>query len=117
MTDAIVVSDLVVPALIGVFEEERSQPQNVVVSFEVRLDLRSAGESDDLADTLDYGALVADVAGVVGARPVNLIEHLAERIATFLSGLPRVEGVTVEVAKEQAPIPEDVGRVSMRVER
>lgn len=117
MTDAIVVSDLRLPALIGVLDEERSKPQNVLISFELRLDLRRAGATDDLADTLDYGALISDVAEMVGAEPVKLIEHLAERIASFLLGLDGVGGVTVEVAKEKTPIPQDVGRVSIKVER
>lgn len=115
--DAIVISDLLLPARIGVPDEERLASQNVLVSFELAIDLRSAGESDDLSETLDYGLLLAGVAEVVEAEPAKLIEHLAERVASFLLGLPGVESVAVEIAKEKPPVPQTVGRVSMRVER
>lgn len=115
--DAIVVTDLLLQAQIGVPEEERAEPQNVIVSFEVTLDLRAAGGSDELSDTLDYGALVSGVEEVVREVPVRLIEHLAERISRFLLARPGVVGVTVEVAKEKPPIPQKVGRIAMRVER
>ena len=115
--DAIVVKDLLVAARIGVPEEERAQPQNVLVSFTLDLDLSTAGRSDDLSDTLDYGALIAGVEKVVQGEAVKLIEHLAERVAGFLLDLSGVGRVTVEIAKEVPPIPQTVGRVAMRVER
>ena len=115
--DAIIVRDLLASAHIGVPEEERAQPQNVLISFEVSLDLALAAETDELEHTLDYGTLVGQVAGVAGERPVKLLEHLAHRVATFLLGLPGVQQVSVEVAKEVAPIPQTVGRVSMRLVR
>lgn len=115
--DAIVVKDLLLEGYIGVPEEERAQPQNVLVSFTLDLDLSAAGRSDDLSDTLDYGALISGVEGVVQGEAVKLIEHLAERVAGFLLDLPGVEKVTVEIAKESPPVPQTVGRVAMRVER
>lgn len=115
--DSIIVSDLLVQVRVGVTDEERAQPQNVLVSFEACLDLAAAGASDDLADTLDYGSLLLGVTKTVNQEPVRLIEHLAERVATFLLELNGVGRVSVEVAKERPPIPQNVGRVSVRVER
>jgi dihydroneopterin aldolase len=61
--------------------------------------------SDDLADTIDYGALALTIAGIVSGEPVNLLETLAERIATACLVDPRVTSVEVSVHKPAAPIP------------
>ena len=65
----------------GVLPEEQARAQPFEVDVDVEADLAAAGRSDDLKDTLDYGALVASVAGVVEGEPSALLEHLAQRIA------------------------------------
>ncbi len=80
-------------------------------------DLARAGRSDDLSHTVDYGALVEQVSGMVRSSEIRLLEHLAERIATLLCGLEGVAGVMVEVGKASPPVSEDVERVSVRIER
>ena len=61
----------------GVFEHERRDGQEFVVDVELSLDLTRAGESDDLADTYDYGALASTVVARVEGEPYDLIERLA----------------------------------------
>ena len=53
------------------------------------LDLAPAAASDDLADTIDYGALAQRVAGIVGGEPYDLIEAVAGRVADDVMGAPR----------------------------
>ena len=57
------------------------------------------------ADTTDYGALALAIAAIVSGEPVNLLETLAERIATACLSDPRVTSVEVSVHKPAAPIP------------
>jgi dihydroneopterin aldolase len=115
--DAIVVRDILASVHIGVPDQERAEPQNVLISMELRLDLERAATSDSLADTLDYGTLVAEVVEVAEGSSVRLLEHLAGRVAAFIMDLPGVQGVTVEVAKETPPIAQTVGGVAVRLER
>lgn len=98
----------------GVFDHERRDGQDFVV--DVLLDVARGG-GDDLADTVDYGAVATQVAARVGGEPVNLIETLAERIADDVAALPRVLRATVTVHKPQAPIAVPFGDVAVTVTR
>lgn len=102
----------------GVFPEERELGQDFFVSLELELDLRRAGETDALGETVNYADVVAAVVAVVSGEPVNLIERLAEKIAgTLLRNFPKLARVAVEVHKPGAPLPAPVADVSVRILR
>ncbi len=88
----------------GWFAFERDEGQEFVVDVELSLDTRAAAASDDLADTVDYGALGADVVAIIEGEPVRLVETLADRIATRCLSDERVRSVRVTVHKPQAPL-------------
>ena len=115
--DSIKVRELRVKSHIGATEEERSRPQSLSINLDVVTDLRPAGLSDNLTETVDYGLLVAEVASLVEGSNCALLEHLAENIATHIASIEGVNGVTVEVAKDAPPIEQDVGIVAVRIER
>jgi dihydroneopterin aldolase len=89
----------------GVFDHERRDGQEFVVDLVVSVDLSAAAASDDLADTLDYGALAQRAAAIVGGKPLDLIEAVAGRIADDVLTDPRVASVEVTLHKPSAPIP------------
>jgi dihydroneopterin aldolase len=101
----------------GVYEHERRDGQDFVVDVTVWLDLAQAAASDDLADTLDYGALARRVAAIVGGPPANLIETVAGRIADEVLTDARVTAVDVVLHKPQAPIPLEFADVAVVVHR
>ena len=115
--DRISIKDLRVATRIGVTPQERAAPQNVLISVDIWKDLTRPGTTDDLADTIDYHAVCVEIAAMVRAAETNLLEHLAEKIAAQIGGLSGGNRVSVEVTKESVPIPEDVGAVSVRIER
>jgi len=97
-------------------EGERSQP--FALDLDVWLDARPAGTSDELVDTVDYGALVELAVGVVVDRRFQLLEALADAVArALLDSDERVTSVAVTVCKLRPPIPFDVGSVGIRVLR
>ena len=89
----------------GVFDHERRDGQEFVVDLVVSTDLAAAAASDDLADTLDYGALAERAAAIVGGPAHDLIETVAGRIADDVLTDRRVTAVEVTVHKPSAPIP------------
>lgn len=98
------------------FEAEEAQPFEVDAVME--LDLAPAGSADDLAQTVDYGAVFALVRGIVEGPHVALIETLAQRIATaILDGQPRVVAVTVRVRKMRPPLPGELGWAGVEIRR
>ncbi|MBW3639240.1 MAG: dihydroneopterin aldolase [Actinobacteria bacterium] len=101
----------------GVLPVERRDGQDFVVDVALDLDLRPAAASDDLATTVDYGALAERLAAVVAGEPVDLIETLAGRLADVCLQSPLVRSAEVTVHKPQAPIPVPFGDVSVTVVR
>jgi dihydroneopterin aldolase len=101
----------------GVFEHERRDGQDFVVDLVVELDLRAAAASDDLADTVDYGALATRAAAIVGGEPCDLVEAVAGRIADDVLSDGRVRAVEVTVHKPRAPIPLEFADVAVVVHR
>ena len=96
-------------------EQVRAQPFEVDVYLDV--DLRAAGASDDLADTIDYGALAGRVESVITGEHHALLERLAERIAETAGADARVRSVTVDVRKLRPPVPVDLAWAGVRVTR
>ena len=105
MNDRIELRGLRIRGNHGVFEHERVDGQEFVIDVLLDVDVAAAARSDDLADTVDYGALAAKVASIVGGEPVNLIETLAARIADSCLEDSRIDTVEVRVHKPSAPIP------------
>ena len=117
MSDVIALTGLRVFGRHGVFDFERADGQEFVVDVELELDTRAAAASDDLADTVDYGALAAGLAEVIGGEPVNLLETLAARLADVCLRDGRVSAATVTVHKPRAPIPLTFADVAVRIRR
>jgi dihydroneopterin aldolase len=107
--DRILLEGMVFHGRHGTLPAERELGQPFVVDVELRLDLRPAGLSDDLSQTVDYGEVHKQVKEIVEGPPVNLTETLAERIAaTVLEEHPPVEAVRVKVAKPHVRLGETV---------
>jgi dihydroneopterin aldolase/D-erythro-7,8-dihydroneopterin triphosphate epimerase len=100
--DRIFIRDLVVRCIIGVEEPERQEKQDVVVQIELQTDLREAGRTDDLADSIDYSTLKKQVLQAAEDSQYRLIEALAQRIAEECLSYERVECVRVIVEKPGA---------------
>ncbi len=100
----------------GDVEAERALGGRVDVDVEIRSDLRRAGRSDELHDTVDYVRCYEAVRHVVETRQHNLLETVAEEIATELLNDERVTSVRVRVAK-QPPLPGTFHRFAVVIER
>lgn len=114
----ILVRGLRVLAHVGVPEAERAQLQPLSIDLSLHLDLEHAARSDDVADTVDYGAVSVAVADAVTAAPVALLERLAAIAADAALGVDeRTRAVTVTVTKLRPPIPRDVEASAVRLHR
>lgn len=97
----------------GVLEHERRDGQTFSVDLEVTTNFDSAVTSDDVRDTVNYAELAEIVHTAIVGEPVNLIEKLANQIATDCLDISGVTTVTVTVHKPQAPIPVPFTNVSV----
>jgi dihydroneopterin aldolase len=88
----------------GVFAEEKAMGQKFIIDVELNLDLKKAGESDDITHTPNYADIYAIVKGITTRMIFNLIEALAETIAKEILAVHKVKQVTVRIRKPHAPI-------------
>lgn len=115
--DVIELRGLRVAGICGVLPEEQTRAQPLAVDLDVVADLSAAGRSDDLADTLDYGAVTEEVARVVGSERFALLERLAARIAEVVLADARVVEVQVAVRKLRPPVPHLLETSGVRITR
>lgn len=102
----------------GVFDHEASDGQDFFVDLEIYLDLSKASVSDNLADTIDYGALTNLVVKEITGERVQLIERLAGRIADRIkAGHLEVSHIAVTVHKPQAPVAAKTSDISVTISR
>jgi 7,8-dihydroneopterin aldolase/epimerase/oxygenase len=107
--DRILLEGMIFHGRHGTLPAERDLGQPFVVDVELRLNLRPAGLSDDLAQTVDYGEIHRLVREIVEGEPVNLTETVAERIAaSILEDHPPVTAVRVKVAKPQVRLDDTI---------
>ena len=101
----------------GVLDFEHERAQTFVVDATLFLDLAPAGKTDDLNDTVDYGAIAKGIVAIIEGEHVDLIEKLAARIADMILEYPAVANTQVTVHKPNAPIVVPFDDVSVTVER
>jgi 7,8-dihydroneopterin aldolase/epimerase/oxygenase len=102
----------------GVFPEENRLGQRFVVDLVVSLDLKRAGETDDLAYSVNYGELYSICKEVVEGTPYKLIEAVAERISQNILGKSSsITEVTVKIIKPDPPIPGHYKSVAVEITR
>jgi dihydroneopterin aldolase len=101
----------------GWFEHETRDGQTFVVDVVLHVDTRPAAASDDLADTVDYSVVAANVIALIEGTPRKLVETLAQHIAAACLADPRVGAVEVVVHKPEAPLDVAFDDVQVRIVR
>lgn len=101
----------------GVLDHERAEGQTFVADVTVHVDTRRAAASDDLAHTLNYAELAAEVVEILGGPAVRLVETLAEQIASAALDHTLVAAVDVAVHKPSAPVGVPFGDVVVAIRR
>ncbi len=97
--DKIIIDDLEVHFRIGVPYEERARPQRLCLSVAIECPLQTAAQSDDLAQTIDYGTLATELAAFGEGKEWKLLERLANDLALWILRRSNAKRVTVEVKK------------------
>lgn len=100
--DWIHVRGIALDAVLGVYPAERNVLRPITVDVDLQCDVRNAGHSDHLADTLNYELVEALVLKIAGEGRYQLVEALAGHIAEACLTLDRVEAVRVVVDKPGA---------------
>ena len=82
--DKIIIENLCVFAKHGVLPEENSLGQKFIFSAEIETDIKKAGTTDSIDDTLNYAAICADITNFNAINTFSLIESAAEHTAEMI---------------------------------
>ena len=114
MTDRIILDRIRLRCRIGISQEERREPQEVILGLTLILALASAGKTEDLADTVNYREALERVTKFVTEGEFILLEGLAEGIASLALDAFRVQRVKVRVRKAKYS---NEPRIGIEIER
>ncbi|MBI4934836.1 MAG: 2-amino-4-hydroxy-6-hydroxymethyldihydropteridine diphosphokinase [Actinobacteria bacterium] len=115
--DRVLIDDLRVLTVIGALPHEREIAQPLRIDLSIGLDLRNAGRSDELNDTVHYGLVCERVAEMCRDSKDILLERLAAKIADVVLEFDLVEVVDVTLTKLRPPIAEEVQSTSVVITR
>ena len=116
-TDKILLRGLRVMAYCGVLDEEQARRQPFEINVEVTADLRAAGQSDDLNDTINYGVLGDDIEAMVAERRFALLEFFAQQVADLVLANEQASEVRVEILKLRPPMAQDLAASGVIIHR
>jgi FolB domain-containing protein len=100
--DQIFIKDLVARGTIGVNDWERETPQEILINIVLFADLRRAGKSDDVHDSVDYSSVAKKVLQLAETARRLTVEALADDLAQVCLGEQDVKKVRVRVEKPSA---------------
>ena len=101
-------------ALVGILPNEITNPQPIEVDIVLTVE---RAERIDIQHILDYRLAYDVVAGVVSAGHVDLLEKMAESIATLILALPRVRAARISIRKMRVLLPGPLAYAEVAIER
>ena len=102
----------------GVFQEEKTLGQLFEISLEIDIDLKTAGKTDDLNESVNYGLVCKKTRDTFTEKTYDLIETAASHVAReLLVEYPAFRGVKVYLKKPWAPIMMNLDTVEIMIER
>ncbi|MGA7951330.1 MAG: dihydroneopterin aldolase [Thiobacillaceae bacterium] len=99
--DILFLRDFRLDLIIGIYEWERKTPQPVRLDLEIGLPHNKACDTDQVADTIDYGAVAGRLKDYLNntPQPITLVEAVAEHVARIVLNEFGAPWVKVSVTK------------------
>jgi dihydroneopterin aldolase len=100
--DKVYIEGLTFQTTIGFYQWEKEIKQTLVIDLAMGWNTALAAENDELAKTLDYAEISEAIVEFANNNPVDLIETLAERIATYLMTQYNIPWLRLKLMKPTA---------------
>ncbi len=113
--DQIIIEALQIDTVIGVYPYEKTFQQRLYLDLELAWDIRAAGLSDQLDDTLNYAAVSERLREYAAGRRFQLLETLLERFAELLHEEFGIHWMRLHIRKPSAVA--EAASVGVRIER
>ncbi|MGB2691140.1 MAG: dihydroneopterin aldolase [Thermodesulfobacteriota bacterium] len=96
------IEDLKLRTIVGIYEWEKENKQDIIINVEIEFDGTKAIETDDIADTIDYKSITKRIITMVEESDFNLIERIAGEAIKIVMENEKVEKASVRVDKPGA---------------
>ena len=97
--DKIILTDLRIDAVIGIWDWEKRNPQTISIDLEMETDAKTVSQSDSIEDALDYKAVSKRVQQFIQESQFNLIETVAENVAKIILEEFDVQWLKLRISK------------------
>jgi FolB domain-containing protein len=102
MMDKVYVKNLVARGIIGINDWERVKPQEILINITLYGDLKKAGDTDDIEDSINYRTVAKQAQSLAENCQRQTVEALASDIANYCLEVKGVNKVKVRVEKPGA---------------
>jgi len=109
------IRDLILTCLIGVHKHERKKPQRIRINLDLAVTEQSVISTDRLADVVCYEDVADRIRSIVNNGHVNLVETLAEKIASKCLEDRRIKATRVRI--EKLDVFKDAASAGVEIER
>ena len=109
------IRDLLLPCSIGVHQHEKTKPQQIRINLDLAVKESTEALNDQIENVVNYEEIVIGVRALIARGHVNLVETLADDIATMCLEDLRVRSVRVQI--EKLDVFEDATSVGVEIER
>ena len=109
------IRDLILTCLIGVHKHERKKPQRIRVNLDLAVTEQSVISTDRLAEVVCYEDVADEIRSIVNNGHVNLVETLAEKIASKCLEDRRIKATRVRI--EKLDVFKDAASAGVEIER
>src|SRR5690625_3800264 len=116
--DKIKVNGMMFYAYHGLYPEEQKLGQRFTVDLELMGHFRKAGQTDEMADSIDYGRVYEVTKEIFEGEAKQLLEAVAETLAEkMFQSFDRLEQIRIHIDKPGPPIPGYYQSVGVEVVR
>lgn len=114
----IIMDNMVFYGYHGVLEEEKVLGQKFYIDAELYLDLKRAGETDDLNHTVSYAMVYETIEHIMTKEKFDLLEALSHKICgQILLSFEKIETVILKIKKPSAPVAGNFDYFAVEIKR
>ena len=116
--DKIIMENMVFYGYHGVLQEEKVLGQKFYIDAELYLDLKQAGQTDDLNHTVSYAMVYETIESIMTKEKFDLLEALSHKICgQILLSFEKIETVILKIKKPSAPVAGNFDYFAVQIKR
>ncbi len=98
-TDQVFIRDLIVTMSVGIYDSEKQAPQRVSMNITLNVKSNKAKNLKSIDDVVSYEKLTNDITSLCRSKHFELLEQLAEEIASICLSDKRVQTAAITLEK------------------